>query len=178
MTRTDQDHWLAKHIPHRLSACLAELPLQSELFKLEVADEALRLKIRAACADRAVWEGRMVAMRWLIDFVGVAANREGTPRLPRRYSEADVSITDIGGQKIELSSPEAATLAKVWQGCAQASSHPTQGSNHPPVDPMTLDHALRIIVTHLQRTIYSDSPGKLVLETLSWLGVANPMRAS
>jgi hypothetical protein len=27
MTRTDQDDWLAKHNPHRLSACLAELLL-------------------------------------------------------------------------------------------------------------------------------------------------------
>ena len=179
MTRTDQDQWLTQHIPHRLSACLAELPLQSELFMLEVADNALRLKIRATCFERAVWEGRMVAMRWLIDFVGVAANRERKPRLPTRYSDADVSITDIlGGHKIELSSPEAATLAKVWQGCSQASSHPTQDSNHPPVDPMTLDHALRIIVNHVQRTIYSGSPGKLVVETLNWLGVANPIRPS
>ena len=142
---------------------------------LEVAGDALRLKIRAACFERAVWEGRMVAMRWLIDFVGIAADREGKPRRPTWYSDADVSITDIGGQKIELSSPEAATLAKVWQGCSQASSHPTQDSNHPPVDPMTLDKALRIIVDHLQRTIYSGSPGKLVVETLNRLGVANPI---
>jgi hypothetical protein len=175
MTRTDQNQWLAQHIPHRLSACLAELPLQSELFMLEVADDPLRLKIRAAYFDRAVWEGRMVAMRWLIDFVGIAANREGKPRRPTRYGDADVSIGDIEGQKIELSSPEAATLARVWLGCSQASSHPTQDSNHPPVDPMTLNNALRIIVNHLQRTIYSGTPGKLVVETLNWLGLANPI---
>ena len=179
LTRTDQDQWLAQHIPHRLSACFAELPLQSELLMLEVADDALRLKIRAACCERAVWEGRMVAMRWLIDFVGVAANREGKPRRPGRHRDADVSITDIqGGQAIELCSSEAATLAKVWQGCSQASSHPTQDSNHPPVDPITLDNALRIIVSHLQRTIYSGSPRELVVETLNWLGVANPIRNS
>jgi hypothetical protein len=176
MIRAHRNQWLTQHIPHRLSACLAELPLQSELFMLQVADDALRLTIRAACCERAVWEGRMVAMRWLIDFIGVAANREGNPRLPTRYSDADVSISDIlRGQKIELSSPEAAILAKVWQGCSQASSHPTQDSNHPPVDPMTLDHALRIIVNHLQRTIYSGTPSKLVVETLNWLGVANPV---
>ena len=60
MTRAHQNQWLTQHIPHRLSACLAELPLQSELLMLQVADDALRLKIRAACCERAVWEGRMV----------------------------------------------------------------------------------------------------------------------
>jgi hypothetical protein len=81
MKRTDQDQRLAQHIPHRLSACLAELPFQSELLMLNVADDALRLKIRVGCCERAVWEGRMAAMRWLIDFVGIAADCNGKPLL-------------------------------------------------------------------------------------------------
>jgi hypothetical protein len=58
---------------------------------LNVADDALRLKIRAGCCERAVWEGRMAAMRWLIDFVGIAADCNGKPRPPTRR-KADVSI--------------------------------------------------------------------------------------
>jgi len=39
---------------------------------------------------------------------------------------------------------------------------PTQDTNHPPADPKTLDKALRIIVRHLKRMIYSNDPDKLV----------------
>jgi hypothetical protein len=168
MHPTNQDQWLAEHIPHRLRACLAELPLQNELMPAN-ASETLRLRIRARCCDAAAWEGRMTAARWLIEFVGIAADADGNPRRPTKYGEADFSITSIRGKetdRIDLASLEARTLAKLWKGCSQASGHPTQDSDHPPVDPLALDKALRIIISHLEKTIYSASPGKLVAETL------------
>jgi hypothetical protein len=106
----------------------------------------------------------MASMRWLIEFVGVADSK-GKPSLPKPHPK-DISITCIqGGEKIDLTSPEAETLAKVWKGCSQASGHPTQDSNHPPVDPKTLDEALGIIVKHLEQTIYAANDRNLVTET-------------
>jgi hypothetical protein len=167
MNPTDQDRWLNEHIPHRLRACLADLRFQEEIMPT-AADEKTRAKIRALCLLTAAWEGRMAGMRWLIEFVGVAADSNGKPRPPNPHP-TDISMTCIhGGQKIDLSSDDAAILAKVWLGCSQASGHPTQDSNHPPVHPKALDKAIRIIVTHLKRTIYSADPNKLLAETFRW----------
>jgi hypothetical protein len=45
----------------------------------------------------------------------------------------------------------------VWKGCSQASSHATHDSKHFLVDAKTLEEALRIIVSHLDKTVYSAS---------------------
>jgi hypothetical protein len=66
----------------------------------------------------------------------------------------------IGGAKFSK------ILAKVWKGCSQASGHPTQDTNHPPVNPKALDEALRIIVEHLGRTIYSGGLANLLAQNL------------
>jgi hypothetical protein len=129
------------------------------------ADGRTQDRIRSGFFGRAAAEGRMAGTRWLIEFVGIAADFNGKPRPPTRR-KTDVSIKSIqGGEEIDLDSSDAATLAKVWQGCAQASSHPTQGSNHPPVNPAALDEAMRIIIRHLQRTIYAANNRDLVAET-------------
>jgi hypothetical protein len=167
MNPSDEEQWLAQHIPHRVGACLTCLPLQEELMP-SAADEETRNKIRYRFFQNAAWEGRMAGMRWLIDFVGIAADSNGKPRRPTRYGDADVSITCIqGGEKMDLASSDAATLAKVWKGCSQASGHPTQDSNHPPVDPTALDEAMRILIRHLERTIYAASSRNLVAETFA-----------
>ena len=164
MNPSDQEQWLVQHIPHRVAACLACLPLQEQLMP-SAADEETRGQIRYKFFQNAAWEGRMAGMRWLIEFVGVAAHPNGEPRPPKRR-KTDVSIKCIqGGEEIDLDSSEAATLAKVWQGCAQASGHPTQDSNHPPVDPAALNEAMKIIIGHLERTIYKATDRNLVAQT-------------
>lgn len=151
MNPSDQEKWRAQHIPHRLRVCLAGSPLQKEL---------MVEKIGTYCILAAALEGRMAAIRWLIEFVGIR-DCKGEPGRPNRY-RTDVSITFIqGGKEIDLSSPEAATLARVWKGCSQASGHPTQDTNHPPVSGAVLDEALKIIVSHLKQTIYSASRNEL-----------------
>ncbi len=154
MDKTEQDQWLSKDIPHRLRACLAGLRLQEERM-LQIADEAKRLIIRDWFLRPAAFEGRMVAMRWLIEFIGVGGrNKDGTISPPRRKPN-DVSIKMIeGGKEIELDSREAEILAKVRQACTQASGHATRNTNHPRVDESALDEALRIIVRHLECTVY------------------------
>ncbi len=171
MNLSNQDQWLTEHIPHRFRSCLVGLPLQDELMTA-IADGKTRDSIKAHCLLSAVSEGRMAAIRWLIEFVGIRDfnGKPGHPK-PRR---TDVSITCIqGGEPIDPSSHDAAILAKVWKGCSQASGHPTQDTNHPPVDSPALDEALRIIVDHLKRTIYSASPDKLVAKTLVPLARTN-----
>jgi hypothetical protein len=115
----------------------------------------------------------MVAMRWLIEFIGVGErNKAGKVVRPNRKPN-DVSINMIaGGKEIELDSPEAEILANVRKGCAQASAHPTQDTNHPRVDDAALDEALRIIVKHLERTVYSGRPRGLISETFKH-GISN-----
>lgn len=105
-------------------------------------------------------------MRWLIEFVGVVDSK-GKPGRPNRRS-VDVSIAQImGGREIDLGSVEALLLSKVWKGCSQASGHPTQDSNHPPVDEKALDEAMRVIIAHIQKTIYSSASRLLTTEALT-----------
>ena len=160
MAHPDQEVWLAQHIPFRLRTCLSGLSLQSELVAT-ITNENVRDSILYQCLSDTVWEGRMASIRWLIEFVGIR-DFNGKPGHPK-LRKTDVSISFIqGGKPIDPSSRDGAFLASVWNGCSQASGRRTQDKNHPPVDPETLDKALRIIVRHLKHTIYSNDPDKLV----------------
>ena len=150
----DRDDWLHHHIPYRIRAGLAGLSFASE-FLPATADAALRARFAEACLQNAACEGRMAAIRWLIDFIGVR-DKQGEPARPHRWGDHDVSITSLpGGREIDLDSDEAETLRRVWKACSQASSHATHDSKHFPVDAKTLEEALRIIVRHLDKTVYS-----------------------
>jgi hypothetical protein len=164
MNATEQDQWLAEHIPHRVRACLALSALQDELMP-QSTDEETRIRTKAGFQIMAAFEGRMAAMRWFIELVGIR-DYKGKPDRPRQFPTA-VSIESIQGedQRIDLFSDEAKFLAQVWKGCSQASGHPTRGTNHPTVDNPTLDKALRIIVEHLKRTVYSSRTRDLIAET-------------
>lgn len=109
------------------------------------------------CSTDSIWEGRIATVRWLIEFVGIKADRQTgqakeakkDPNLP------DVRITNInGGSLLAVGSPGAQALADVWKGCSRAGSHATDDKNHPPVNETQLLNALKIILTHLQQTIY------------------------
>src|SRR5215472_6627821 len=142
MNSKEQQEWLARHIPHRVRACIACLPIQEERMP-NTADEEMRNALRNRFLLTAAFEGRMVAMRWLIEFVGIC-EKSGQPERPTPR-KGTVSIDSLGGKEINLSSSEAKTLAKVWKGCSQASGHPTRDTNHLPLTDAVLDEALRII---------------------------------
>ena len=77
-----------------------------------------------ACPLSSVSEGRFAAMRWLIEFVGVALDRDGNVCRPHRRPP-DVAITHLlGGKEFDLVSDEAKFLSKVWKACSQAGGHP------------------------------------------------------
>ena len=162
MLPDDQKKWLDYHIPYRVHASLAELPLQDEIIR--ILGEGHRRKIEERCNVSARMQGRLAAIRWLIEFIGVQDCR-GKPGRPRKSSSnsTDISISQIqGGEEFDLSLPEAEKLRQVWKGCAQAVGHPTDRTNHPPVNEKELDEALRIIRAHLESTIYATSNQCLV----------------
>jgi hypothetical protein len=163
MDHAAQDEWLVTHIPHRIRAAIARLPLQEELLAaLLVADSHA---VRARCDGNAIWEGRLVAVRWLIEFVGVK-DKHGKPARPTPVG-ADASISMMsGGTPFDLQLPDAIFLARVWKGCSQASSHATHASSHPPVGEAELDRAMSIVMAHLDRTVYAAHHCKIAAASL------------
>lgn len=114
-------------------------------------------KIFWRCSTDSIWEGRLAATRWLIEFAGVRWRQNGNPARPKKHG-SDVRIDDFhGGENdlFELENPDARRLADVWKGCTQASSHATHDSNHPSVNENELSVALGVVLDHLQKTIYA-----------------------
>jgi len=104
---------------------------------------------------RCTYEGRMTAMRWLILFVGLKGDKKCRPVVEELTRDTDMRIDRLGGTLFSVGRAEACTLAKVWVGCSQATSHPTLGTNHPQIDPPALAEALGVIIDHLQRKLYA-----------------------
>jgi hypothetical protein len=160
MDQQEQSEWITKHIPHRVRAAIARLNMEDSLLRVTaLIDPQLRTvndKIYWRCATDSIWEGRLAATRWLIEFVGVKQNNAGNPACAGKSKETDVRIDDFdGGTLLGHQTREGRLLASVWGGCSKASSHATNAYNHPPVsDKKELPEALRIIVNHLQKTVY------------------------
>jgi hypothetical protein len=164
-----QLRWLIEHIPHRIRAVLPGLPMSVPWLltsqKLVLENDADRIAMR--CSGNSAWEGRMTAMRWLIMFVGIQ-EENGVATETRLRKSTDVRIDFIkGGVTVTLSRPEALKMARVWRGCSQATSHPTQDTNHPDVREKSLAEALGIVIDHLQRTIYSANGRSVLRDTLA-----------
>lgn len=80
----DEKEWLEKHIPHRVRACLATHPLRSRYLPavglkdpVRASGEAtsVEAKIIRRCELAAIGEGRLAAVRWLIEFVGIKGGK-------------------------------------------------------------------------------------------------------
>lgn len=163
-----QERWLIEHIPHRIRAVLPGLPMHApwNLMRKKLVLETIDDQIAFRCTGNSVWEGRMTAMRWLILFVGI--QEEGGFAIEARLRKpTDMRIDAIrGGLVLTPSRPEAQKLALIWKGCSQATSHPTQDTNHPDVSERPLAEALEIVIEHLQTTIYSANRRSLLQDTL------------
>ena len=160
MDLNEQSEWIAKHIPHRARAAIARLTMEGSLLRVNAfIDPELRTdvdKIYWRCATDSIWEGRLAATRWLIEFVNIKQDRKGNPSVcEKNKSGNDVRINDFdGGRLLGPSTHAGQLLANVWKGCSQASSHATNEYSHPSVDEKELSEALKIILDHLQNTIY------------------------
>ncbi len=117
------------------------------------------------CIGRSVDEGRMAAMRWLIEFVGIVRT-EPSSRAARKTPHQngfDVMITDCsGGTAFDHKHPDAKKLADLWKGCSQASMHATGDTGHPDVSPHKIAEALEIVLKHLDAHLYQPNGLKLI----------------
>jgi hypothetical protein len=169
MDPAEQERWLKEHIPHRIRAAAARLPMQNSLLRVTATIDPLRTTPESRLfwrfATDSIWQGRLVAMRWLIEFIGI---KESAQSIPARCQHSpkfphDVFIVDLaGGAYFSLNTPDAQLLARVWGGCSQASSHATTDKHtHHPIDENTLAKALTVIVDYLQAGIYDTAGAKL-----------------
>ncbi len=159
LNAAEKNKWLTKDIPHRVRAALARLDLLNQILGTSApADPVLQTDdqvVRRRCETDAIWEGRLAATRWLIDFVGITKGGNGAPARPRPRP-GDVRIAELGGGEFSLTSTDAQVLADVWKGCSQGASHPTETRNaHPRVNEPELSRALAIIKSHLQTELYA-----------------------
>ncbi|HTB61986.1 MAG TPA: hypothetical protein VK737_00240 [Opitutales bacterium] len=163
MNEKEQQEWLNKHIPHRVCACLSDSKQGSQI--LAEKSDSEKVHHIDLFTKTAAFEGRLAAIRWLIEFVGIS-EAGGKAKRPRRQSTDAYILKINGGKEIELDSKNAKILARVWKGCSQASSHPTFGSEHPPVGKDELSEALQIILEHLDSTIYEGKSKKVIESSL------------
>ena len=163
MDSREQSQWLTNHIPHRVRAGVALLDgMEKSLLGAKIiiaptcqsAEESLYWRI----VTNSVFEGRLAATRWLIEFVGINQDRNGVPcnREKSKNHPFDVRIEDLdGGEILKCDTDDGKYLADIWKGCSQASGHATHKSNHPSVADRRIAAALTIIRVHLQKTIYT-----------------------
>ena len=175
MDQQEQCEWITKHIPHRVRAAIARIDMEGSLLRVKaVIDPTLRTdedKIYWRCSTDSIWEGRLAATRWLIEFVGIQ-EKNGNPAACPKKRKDDVRIDDFdGGVLLDPSTPSGRCLAELWKGCTQASSHATNSYAHPSVcDRTALPEALKVILDHLQDTVYRKASKTLrdcVLERVS-----------
>ena len=169
MDAAEQARWLKNHIPHRIRAAGARLPMENSLLQVTAIMDPHPLTAQGRIfwrfATDSIFEGRLAAMRWLIEFIGVKENRQGQPAecRPSPKFPDDRFIEDIsGGVFFSTNAPGAQLLAQVWGGCSQASSHATTDTHrHHPIDEKTLAEALTLIMDYLQAGIYDTAGAKL-----------------
>ncbi len=156
--------WLLKNVPHRVRASLA-ITKRLETLLTSLPQWPVKSKnerIARRCETDAIWEGRLVSMRWLTEFVGLTEDKNGNPIRRPKTKPNDFGIDDLpDGVAIDLNSAEAGKLARFWKGSTQGSGHPTHQTGHPPVNECELDEALDIIMKHLDKTIYSKCSKKI-----------------
>jgi hypothetical protein len=158
--------WLVQHVPHRICATLAWLPMEGK-WAMPAPPVLPNRDFHVWCIGRSVDEGRKASMRWLIEFIGVKPGqpaKDGQPAkkekatAPKPYPNGkSVTICQVGGIMFDTNHQDALKLAKIWQACSQASSHPTMDTNHDPLGEKDLAGALQIVLTYLETALYKPS---------------------
>ena len=166
-----KETWLVQHVPHRICAALALLPIEGK-WAMPKPPVLPGGDFHVWCIGRSVDEGRKAAMRWLIEFVGVTLGKKDGKNesavAPKAYSNGkSVTIREVGGTMFDTNLPDAFKLAKIWQACTQASLHPTMDTKHDPLGEKDLASALQIVLDHLETALYQRNGrdlGKIVRE--------------
>lgn len=178
-TPTPDPHldWYVQHVPHRVRAAIAGteilvLKLQERFGKNNVRTAGYEARVTCQadsvallCTDNAVWGGRLTATRWLIDFLGISSDKHGNPSRPAQKPH-DWRVDKLGAPFFPLTGADAQKLADIWLVCTKATSHPTRGSNHPPVNPNELNSAIVVIIEYLEKQLYLPKGRNILADTL------------
>ena len=95
----EKEAWLVQHVPHRVCAALAWLPMEGKwtMSKLPLPNRDFHVW----CIGRSFDEGRKASMRWLIEFVGVTLDKNGRPAAPKPHPNGkSVTIGQLGGRPV------------------------------------------------------------------------------
>jgi len=151
----EQPEWLDQHVRSRMMAAFAPAETVRAWHDTARSVGATRAADTLALVLQGAFEGRHVALRWLIDFAGIRDYNE-----KEEYEEADplgrgtlhaVRITNLdGGQPI----PYSKELDVIWVALTKATAHPTRDSKHEPIPADRLYKAAEVLRRHLQDTIY------------------------
>jgi len=156
LSLAEQDEWLKQHLPHRIRSVLPGIRHMDPPWKISIPEVT---DIPTRSLTDSVNEGRHGGMRWLIFFVGIMEERStGLPKKTTYDSDdTDVWIERLDGSvPFDLATPEAVELARLYAGCTKATGHPIRDTNHPPIGEPELSRGMKIILRHLQGTIYKE----------------------
>ena len=150
-TLNDQQkkEWRHHHIPSRLRAAMAHTRLDPEVHQRELGN----------FAAEAVQMGRAIAIRWLIEFVGISwDNKNQHPK--RAAPQKDGQRIDNLGENGDLIYPgpgnsTALQLGRLWSAASKAVSHATCGSNPAVLTDESIADAVEVLKNHLQATLYA-----------------------
>jgi hypothetical protein len=167
LSSMDQIQWRENHVPHRVRAALAITSLLESLQEKHRRPPRYVDQVDQHCEHNAIWEGRIAAVRWLIEFIGISADKSGRPARPTRRPN-DIGIEHFdAAYRFDVTVPDATVLARAWLACSQRGSHASiDDPTKPPIDNVERDKALKLVLEHLSATIYKSQPDwlqKLVL---------------
>jgi hypothetical protein len=91
-------------------------------------------------ARYAVHMGRLAAVRWLIEFVGVRDPRKAT----------DMRIDMIDGNPISKQSAKATQLNESWCAISKATAHPTHDTQHASLELNVIVPATKLLLDYVQ----------------------------
>jgi hypothetical protein len=166
LTSQDIQDWLYRstptkpgsHLPHRIRVLWANLAsLDQRLHSAPEPTPTTPEQItRRRCETDAIWEGRISALRWLIEFIRVK---------PSTWPDS-CSAEDFADYAPFPSGSDAAYLADLWTSCTKATSHSTHNSGHTPLDNAAFDRGRELICAHLNATIYKNTGTSVEEEAL------------
>lgn len=154
LNNAEKETWLVQHVPHRICATLAWLPMEAKWAMPKPPDLPNR-DFHVWCIGRSVDEGRKASMRWLIEFVGVILDNNGQAVATKPHKNGkSVTIHQVGGIMFDTNHQDALKLAKIWKACSQASLHPTMDTKHDDLGLNDLVSPLQIVLAHLETALY------------------------
>lgn len=169
MTDAEKDRWIKEDIPHRIRAAAALLDTTTEIANLLVEHNISRPKnqtlinsindpsnsLTAQCCQNAIWEGRKIALRWLIELIGIKWENKGNGPTCVKPRDDDIRHDSLCSDLyMKTHHEDAHFLAEVWNSASKASAHGTTKELSVEIREAETVKALLAIIRHLNTTLY------------------------